>query len=347
MASNDKGKALNYNSDQVGETGVSGEENQSVNVNSALRGETGMYERGLPGGTGVSEGGLADVPLSNDTGMYSWGDVSYDVAFICPPNWESNYNIGIGSSITFEIGGNELYSYDNLDTYNITGFDDMEEYSYPLGTRGDDIYRYGIDNDDTFVEVQSPAIEHGPFSFELDMGFKSGEIINTPDPQEMYKESNFIYELYQSMGLEVENFFSLRLDSSLSCETTNVFPVEPGAAADAGNALIADPAGNDTLIIEDSIKREKIALFMDGPDLVIGTGKGNALRIMRQADSGSAVERIKHDDGYYLTSGDIAELVQNIASHATDKGITELSIKVVMANPGLMDIIVNSWHEPK
>ncbi len=277
---------------------------------------------------GIPLSDINDVRASDDLMCYiakSWHE----------PKLSGKYNTS--EFMKLEVGGYEVWNREGSSSYDITGNKATGGLPYALGTNADDTYHYGIDDGNAYVEKDST----------LEADLMAGKLKCDKDGSfYQHRVTGYDFGYGWDMSYEVDGLFEFGIGQKWSVDTSNSSAGEAGDSSGAGNVVILEDGGKDTLII-DNLDKNQVAFLMEGSDLIIGTGEGDPLRIMLQAEPETAIERIMLKDRSYLTSGDVAKLTQDIASHGTDTGITSLSINVVAKNEFMMGLIAASWNDPR
>lgn len=108
-----------------------------------------------------------------------------------------------------------------------------------------------------------------------------------------------------------------------------------------------DSAGTDTINLNSTISKNKIAVFMSGTDLAIdyGTNVGqDKIVVLGQTNSTNAVEKIQLSDGTYISNTDVNQLIQTMTAYATANSIQLTNVNDVKSNQDLMNLVASSWH---
>jgi len=108
-----------------------------------------------------------------------------------------------------------------------------------------------------------------------------------------------------------------------------------------------DPtAGNsDKILFDNTIGKGNIAFFMSGSTLQIGyAGSTDQISVLNQNTTTGQVERFQVSDGTYLTASDVNLVIQNMASYATNNGVSFTSLSDVENNANLLNIVASAWH---
>ncbi len=116
-----------------------------------------------------------------------------------------------------------------------------------------------------------------------------------------------------------------------------------GAGNDTVTDAGADSSTQDEILFDSTVGKSTVAFFQSGDDLLIGYGSDTVV-VKNEFTTTYGVETIQLDNGQYLTSSDISQLIETINAFATNNGITLTSVSDVMNNQELMTIISNSWH---
>ena len=111
-----------------------------------------------------------------------------------------------------------------------------------------------------------------------------------------------------------------------------------------GSDEISDSQGLDTVSFQEGVSKDDVAIFMNNSDLIVSYGTGDQITIKQQDDPASAIDAIGTSDGYYLSSADINQIIQDMSAYAVNEGIALNSVSDVRNNEQLMQIVVNSWH---
>jgi Ca2+-binding RTX toxin-like protein len=120
-------------------------------------------------------------------------------------------------------------------------------------------------------------------------------------------------------------------------------------ALNDGQDLIQDidnTAGNvDVVSFDNTIDKSQVAFFMSGSNLQIGyAGSSDQITVQNQSTGTGKVERFELSDGGYLTSNDVNQVIQSMASYATSNGVSFTSLSDVENNAALLSIVANAWH---
>lgn len=102
--------------------------------------------------------------------------------------------------------------------------------------------------------------------------------------------------------------------------------------------------GTDTVLFDQSVAKEDIAIFMERNDLKIKYGQSDLIDVTNQDKCYAGIEEIKLSDGSYLTDDDINALIQDLTSFARHHGIHLSKVQQVANNEDLMNIVINAWH---
>lgn len=111
---------------------------------------------------------------------------------------------------------------------------------------------------------------------------------------------------------------------------------------DTGNT--ADTA--DKLLFDSSVAQSEVAFWMNGSNLEIGytSNSTDSITIQNQSTSSNTVERLELGTGYYLTTANINQIIQDMNAYATNNSITITSLNDVKNDAGLMAIVNSGWH---
>ena len=101
---------------------------------------------------------------------------------------------------------------------------------------------------------------------------------------------------------------------------------------------------SDVVSFDKDVKKEDIAIFMDGDDLVVQYSEDDCIKIKYQKNE-SNIDKIELADGSYLDSNDISKLVQSLSSY--DSAHSEFSLDCVndvRKNSEAMTLVTSAWH---
>ncbi len=118
-------------------------------------------------------------------------------------------------------------------------------------------------------------------------------------------------------------------------------------AINDGVDTITESGGSDSIFLDASLTDDDIALFMDGDNLQIGHKlNGTDLITINSFDvsTDNQIERIELSSGEYLTNTDINQVIQDIATYASNNSIDLTDISVVKNESALMQIVTNAWN---
>jgi len=99
----------------------------------------------------------------------------------------------------------------------------------------------------------------------------------------------------------------------------------------------------DGIIFDMDVPTDSIAFFRDYTGLSIAYGSKD--RIMMADQDTAGIEKVQITGGFYLTDSDINTLIQQITAYAAVQGVVLNNVDDVRNNNGLMNIIVNAWHQ--
>jgi len=108
-----------------------------------------------------------------------------------------------------------------------------------------------------------------------------------------------------------------------------------------------DPnVGNsDKVNFDSTIAKGNIAFFMSGSTLQVGyAGSTDQISIQNQSMAANQVERFQASDATYLTAADVNLVIQNMASYATNNGVSFTSLADVENNANLLNLVASAWH---
>lgn len=108
---------------------------------------------------------------------------------------------------------------------------------------------------------------------------------------------------------------------------------------------VNDTSGtNDTILFDNTVSQNDVAFFMNGNDLEIGfAGTFDQVTVQGQ-NSGNTIENFDLNDGHYLTSSDVNNIISNMSTYAANNSVSFNSLNDVESNQNLMNIIASSWH---
>jgi len=115
-----------------------------------------------------------------------------------------------------------------------------------------------------------------------------------------------------------------------------------------GSDIISDYSkkqSNDLISFDNNVSKDNIAFFMQGSNLIISYSYSDQITVLNQKNSKYAIEKIRLNDGHFLSAADINNIIQSVTSY--DKAHTELTItnvNDVKSNTELMTYITAQWH---
>ena len=102
--------------------------------------------------------------------------------------------------------------------------------------------------------------------------------------------------------------------------------------------------GEDTIVFGEGLDKNNITFFMKNGNLSVKYGANDIITIQAQNTESSAIERFTLSDGSFMTSNDVAYIIQSMSSYAIDKGIHITSNSTIENNQALMQIVSSGWH---
>ena len=109
-----------------------------------------------------------------------------------------------------------------------------------------------------------------------------------------------------------------------------------------GVDTVEDAAGDDTILFDSTISKDRIAIYKNGDDFVIGCDESDLLTVT--SGVAGSVEQYELSDGSYLTATDINQVIQDMTAFAADNGIAINSVQDIRQNQDLMNMVISAWH---
>ena len=111
-----------------------------------------------------------------------------------------------------------------------------------------------------------------------------------------------------------------------------------------GNDTIYDYSGNDTIKIN-GVSEEDISFYKDKNSLILNYSDTDSITIEHYYDSDSyKIEKIELDDGSYITSTVIDQIIQEMNAYASDNGMQISSANGITNNDELMQLVTSGWQ---
>lgn len=107
-----------------------------------------------------------------------------------------------------------------------------------------------------------------------------------------------------------------------------------------GNDIIADDMGSDTILFSENLNKEDISFVYENNDLLLQYSDNDTISIKN-----NAVEFIELNDGSFLSSADIDNIIQQINTFGLENGLDMSDNQTIRDNQNVMQIIANNWQE--
>ena len=116
-----------------------------------------------------------------------------------------------------------------------------------------------------------------------------------------------------------------------------------------GSDLIGDLSGYDTILLDETVNKDDVAIYKNGDNLIIDYGEtsGQDKVIVLDhfnSDSDKSIEKIELSDGSYINIVDINKIIENMTAYAQNNAIEFTGIDTVKNNADLMNLVSTAWH---
>ena len=112
-----------------------------------------------------------------------------------------------------------------------------------------------------------------------------------------------------------------------------------------GNDTVYDYSGNDTIKINGATK-EDVSFYKDKNSLILNYSDTDSITIEHYYYSGDnyKIEKIELDNGNYITSTVIDQIIQEMNAYATENGIQISCANDITSNDELMQLVTSGWQ---
>jgi Ca2+-binding RTX toxin-like protein len=136
-------------------------------------------------------------------------------------------------------------------------------------------------------------------------------------------------------------------NDTLSGGTGNdLYQFSEGDGLDTINENGDTGTNTDKILFDSSVTQSEVAIWMNGSNLEIGntSASGDKITVQNQNTSGSTIERLELNSGYYLTDADINQVISDMTAYASAHSISLTSLNDVKNDANLMAIVNAGWH---
>ncbi|MCG8531960.1 MAG: hypothetical protein MI749_15040, partial [Desulfovibrionales bacterium] len=110
-----------------------------------------------------------------------------------------------------------------------------------------------------------------------------------------------------------------------------------------GRDRIMDGGGNDTLFLR-GYDVSELLFGQDGDDLKLFGGGTDEITIEGGLVSSGVIEHIRLEDGHFITSVGVNQLLEAMGTFAADRGISLDNAADIRENSSLVSLTVSAWQ---
>jgi len=327
----------------------------------------------------LSNDGTVNLYLTGSADINGTGD-NYN-NYIVGNSGNNILDGGFGTDTLKGGSGADTYIINDTDTITENANEGIDtvisSITYSLGSNLENLILAGTDNinatgnslNNTITGNSGNNIIDGKSGADTMIGGDGNDTYYVNSSKDVITESSnqgldtVISSISYTLGSDLENL-TLLGSSNINATGNSLNNVITG---NSGNNILKGSSGNDTyafgtnsgldtindtsgtldkVYFNSDIARTNIAMFMDSSNnLIIDYGSQTGTdKVTIQNQSKYTIERIKLDNGQFLTNSDINKLIQSMTAFANNHDIQMTNVSDVRNNQDLMNLVAASWH---